>query len=225
MKMLFQKSPSLQQLALGVLCFISVQAAMAQTVAPTTGLTAPKVSRSDIAAKSNPSPFENNPSAVQSAQMQPSLATPFIVLQRVPEPKNKNAIPEDIYNLITSKKLPEAIVAIDKELGVNPRNVQIEMGQIDLAKKTLLEITQQFPELPEPYNNLAVLEAQSGDLDQAKEYLELALKVQPSFATALENLGDVYTRLASRSYGKAVQLDRRLIDSRRKMKLAEDILK
>jgi hypothetical protein len=61
--------------------------------------------------------------------------------------------------------------------------------------------------------------------DQAKEYLELALKVQPSFATALENLGDVYTGLASKSYGKAVQLDRRLVDSRRKMKLAEDILK
>jgi tetratricopeptide (TPR) repeat protein len=103
--------------------------------------------------------------------------------------------------------------------------IQIEMGQTDAAKKTLLEITQQFPELPESYNNLAVLEAQSGDLNQAKEYLELALKVQPTFATALENLGDVYTRLASRSYGKAVQLDRRLVDSRRKMKLAEDILK
>ena len=234
MKMLFQRSPILQQVALGVLCFVSAQAAMAQTVTPPSNLSAPKSSRSDIAAKSDPSPFENNPSAVQSAQMQPSLATPFIVLQKVPEPKNKNAIPQDIYNLITGKKLPEAVVAIDKELGVNPRNVQlrfvrsriqIELGQIDAAKKTLLEITQQFPELPEPYNNLAVLEAQGGNLDQAKEYLELALKVQPSFATALENLGDVYTRLASRSYGKALQLDRKLIDSRRKMKLAEDILK
>jgi tetratricopeptide (TPR) repeat protein len=234
MKMLFQKSLTLQQVALGVLCLISAQTAMTQTVTPQSTLSAPKSSRSDIAAKADPSPFENNPSAVQSAQMQPSLATPFIVLQKVPEPKNKNAIPQDIYKLITNKKLPEAVAEIDKELSVNPRNVQlrfvrsriqIEMGQMDAAKKTLLELTQQFPELPEPYNNLAVLEAQSGDLDQAKEYLELALKVQPSFATALENLGDVYTRLASRSYGKAVQLDRRLMDSRRKMKLAEDILK
>ncbi|MFM8460884.1 MAG: tetratricopeptide repeat protein, partial [Polynucleobacter victoriensis] len=115
-----------------------------------------------------------------------------------------------------------------------PRNVQlrfirsrvaIEMGQIDIARKTLEEITQQFPELPEPYNNLAVLEAQKGNLEQAKDYLELALKVQPTFPTALENLGDVYTRLAARSYGKALQLDKRLIESRRKMKLAEDILK
>lgn len=204
------------------------------TVQNSTVGTPQKNSRSAIAAKADPSPFDDNPSAVQSAQMQPSLATPFIVLQRVPEPKNKNAIPEAIYKLISDKKFPEAIIAIDKELAVNPRNIQlrfirsrvaIEMGQIDIARKTLEEITQQFPELPEPYNNLAVLEAQKGNLEQAKDYLELALKVQPTFPTALENLGDVYTRLAARSYGKALQLDKRLIESRRKMKLAEDILK
>jgi tetratricopeptide (TPR) repeat protein len=193
-----------------------------------------KITRESIAAKAEPSPFENNPSAVQSAQMQPSLATPFIVLQKVPEPKNKNAIPEVIYKLISDKKFPEAIEAIDKELKVNPRNVQlrfvrarinIEMGNIPAAKNALLEITQQFPELPEPYNNLAVLEAQTGHLEEAKDYLELALKVQPSFATAHENLGDVYTRLAARAYGKALSIDRKQIQNRRKMKLAEDILK
>jgi Tfp pilus assembly protein PilF len=79
--------------------------------------------------------------------------------------------------------------------------------------------------LPEPYNNLAAIYAHKGQLEEAKEYLELALKVQPSFPTALENLGDVYTRLAARAYGRAVQLDKRQVDSRRKMKLAEDILK
>lgn len=198
-----------------------------------TGSTTPKPSRSGLAAQSDPSPFENNGDAVQSAQMQPSLASPFIVLQKVPEPKNKNAIPQDIYKLIGDKKYPEAMAEIDKELAVNPRNVQlrfvrsriqIEMGQIDAAKKTLLELTQQFPELPEPYNNLAVLHAQSGNLDQAKEYLELALKVQPAFPAALENLGDVYTRLAARAYGKAYSLNKRLASSQKKMKLATDIL-
>jgi len=103
--------------------------------------------------------------------------------------------------------------------------IQLEEGQIDAAQKTLLELTQQFPELPEPYNNLAAIYAHKGQLEEAKEYLELALKVQPSFPTALENLGDVYTRLAARAYGRAVQLDKRQVDSRRKMKLAEDILK
>jgi tetratricopeptide (TPR) repeat protein len=196
--------------------------------------TAPKVTRESIAAKADPSPFEFTPNAVQSAQMQPSLATPFIVLQKVPEPKNKNAIPERVYKLISDKKLAEALTAIEEELKVNPRNVQlrfirsrieIERGNLQAAKNALLEITQQFPELPEPYNNLAVLEAETGRLEEAKEYLELALKVQPNFATAHENLGDVYTRLAARAYGKALSIDRKLIQNRRKMKLAEDILK
>ncbi|QWD79134.1 tetratricopeptide repeat protein [Polynucleobacter sp. MWH-Spelu-300-X4] len=198
-----------------------------------TGSNISRPTKSGLAAQSDPSPFENNGNAVQSAQMQPSLASPFIVLQKVPEPKNKNAIPQDIYKLIGDKKYPEAITAIDKELASNPRNVQlrfirsriqIEMGEIEAAKKTLLELTQQFPELPEPYNNLAVLHAQSGNLDQAKEYLELALKVQPAFPAALENLGDVYTRLAARAYGKAYSLNKRLISSERKMKLATQIL-
>jgi len=199
----------------------------------TTNPTATELTRSNLAAQSAPSPFENNGGAVQSAQMQPSLASPFIVLQKVPEPKNKNAIPQDIYKLIGDKKYPAAMAEIDKELAVNPRNVQlrfirsriqIEMGETEAAKKTLLELTQQFPELPEPYNNLAALHAQSGNLDQAKEYLELALKVQPAFPAALENLGDVYTRLAARAYGKAYSINKRLTSSQKKMKLANDIL-
>jgi tetratricopeptide (TPR) repeat protein len=213
---------------LSLACLYSVNA-LSQTLPG-----APKPTRESIAAKADPSPFEFSPNAVQSAQMQPSLATPFIVLQKVPEPKNKNAIPEAIYKLISDKKYPEAIQAIEAELKANSRNVQlrfvrsrieIEMGNLPAAKATLLEITQQFPELPEPYNNLAALEAETGRLDEAKEYLELALKVQPSFATAYENLGDVYTRLAARAYGKALTLDRKQIQNRRKMKLAEDILK
>jgi Flp pilus assembly protein TadD len=191
------------------------------------------ITRSGVAAKADPSPFQDNPNSVQGAQIQPALATPFIVLKSIPDAKNKNAIPQEIYDLISKKKFEEATQAIDKELKSNPRNVQlrfirsriqIEVGNVEGAKKTLLEITQQFPELPEPYNNLAVLFAKTGNLDQAKEYLELALKVQPNFPTALENLGDVYTRLAARTYGKAVQMDKRLTESRRKMKLAENIL-
>lgn len=224
---------------LAVLLLSISSIALAQTPQlPNTGIantlpTPAKPTRSGLAAQSDPSPFESIPGAVQSAQMTPSLATPFIVLQTIPEPKNKNAIPKEIYKLIGDKKFSEALAAIDKELTANPKNVQlrfvrtrihIEQGNDELAKASLLEITQQFPELPEPYNNLAVLYAKTGDLEQAREYLELALKVQPAFPTALQNLGDVYTRLAARSYGKAVQLDRRLLESKRKMKRAEDVL-
>lgn len=190
--------------------------------------------RAEQSAKADPSPFKADPNTTQTSQVVPTLATPFITLQKIPEPTNKNAIPQEIYQLIVKKQYLEAIAAIDRELAINPRNVQlrfirartqIELREYEGAKQTLLELTQQFPEIPEPYNNLAVLHAQSGQLDQAKDYLEMALKVQPNFPTALENLGDVYTRLAARAYGKAVQQDKRQTVARKKMKLAEDILK
>lgn len=190
--------------------------------------------RAEQSAKADPSPFAADPNTTQSSQAVPTLATPFITLQKIPEPTNKNAIPQSIYQLIANKKYRDALVEIDKELALNPRNVQlrfirsrtqIELKEIEAAKATLLEITQQFPEIPEPYNNLAVLYAQSGQLEQAKDYLEMALKVQPKFATALENLGDVYTRLAARAYGKALIQDKKLLSVRKKMRLAEDILK
>ena len=156
-----------------------------------TGPTAPKPTRSGLAAQSDPSPFENNGGAVQSAQMQPSLASPFIVLQKVPEPKNKNAIPQDIYKLIGDKKYPEAMTEIDKELTINPRNVQlrfvrsriqIEMGQIDAAKKTLLELTQQFPELPE---DSLEREAQTPVYHARVSHGQLAMQL-PSFLYGVE---------------------------------------
>ncbi|MEY4729340.1 MAG: hypothetical protein RL020_498 [Pseudomonadota bacterium] len=69
-------------------------------------------------------------------------------------------------------------------------------------------LTEDYPELPEPYNNLAVLYASQGQYDKAKTALELAIHTHPSYATAHENLGDIYAQLASRAYDKALQLDR-----------------
>jgi len=47
------------------------------------------------------------------------------------------------------------------------------------------------PELPEPYNNLAVLYAARGDHDGARDALLRAISTHPSYATAHENLGDI----------------------------------
>ena len=74
------------------------------------------------------------------------------------------------------------------------------------AIATLNLITEDYPELPEPHNNLAVLYAAQGQLDKAKSALETALRINPAYATAHENLGDVYAQLASQSYSRALQL-------------------
>lgn len=62
-----------------------------------------------------------------------------------------------------------------------------------------------FPDLPEPYNNLAVLRAGAGQLDSARHLLETALRLDPGYRAAQENLGDLYLRLAVRAYGVAAQ--------------------
>ena len=93
------------------------------------------------------------------------------------------------------------------------------MRDFDGAKKTLIEITQQFPELPEPYNNLAAISANQNKWIEARDYLELALKLRPSYSIAAANLGEVYVRLGAKAYEDAAantQLNQRLYANRAK---------
>lgn len=78
-----------------------------------------------------------------------------------------------------------------------------ETGRTDEAAAVLERMTEDFPDLPEPYNNLAVIEAGKGRLDRARGLLETALRLDPAYRTAHENLGDVFVRLAQRSYEAA----------------------
>jgi tetratricopeptide (TPR) repeat protein len=143
-------------------------------------------------------------------ELSETVALPFLSFLIIePDPVVRNGIPTEIEKLVKAKKYPEAIKRIDELLLKNPRNVQlrfvqariqIELRQYAAAQKTLIEITQQFPELAEPYNNLAALAANQGQWIEARDYLELALKLKPSYAIASANLGEVYTRLAAKSY-------------------------
>ena len=85
--------------------------------------------------------------------------------------------------------------------------IQAETGKRTEAIETYTQLTQEYPELPEPYNNLAVLYAQANEYDKAREALEGAVRANPSYATAHENLGDVYAKLASQAYAKAQRID------------------
>jgi Flp pilus assembly protein TadD len=82
-----------------------------------------------------------------------------------------------------------------------------EQGKQAEAVTAFTQLTQDFPELPEPYNNLAALYASQSQFDKARAALEMAIKLNPNYATAHENLGDVYARLAGQSYGRAQQLE------------------
>ncbi|HVZ43522.1 MAG TPA: tetratricopeptide repeat protein, partial [Ramlibacter sp.] len=123
---------------------------------------------------------------------------------------------DDVNQLLKSGKLTEALAKADQYLAGKPRDpqmrflkgvVQTESGRTGDAIATFTKITEDYPELPEPYNNLAVLYAGQGQFDKARAALEMAIRTNPSYATAHENLGDVYAKLASQAYSKALQLD------------------
>lgn len=122
----------------------------------------------------------------------------------------------DVSQLLRTGKMAEALSRAEQHLAAKPRDpqmrflkgvIQTESGKPTDAISTFLKLTEDYPELPEPYNNLAVLYAGQSQFDKARAALEMAIRTNPSYATAHENLGDVYAKLASQAYSKALQLD------------------
>ena len=121
-----------------------------------------------------------------------------------------------VSQLLRAGKHSEAMSKADVYLAAKPGDPQMRFlkgviqrsaGKPTEAITTFTKLTEDYPELPEPYNNLAVLYASQSQFDKSRVALEMAIRTNPSYATAHENLGDVYTRLASEAYNKALQLD------------------
>ncbi len=122
----------------------------------------------------------------------------------------------DVTRLLRAGQLAEAGTKADQFLAGKPRDAQMrflkgviftEQAKPNDAIGVFTKLTEDYPELPEPYNNLAVLYAGQSQFDKARAALEMAIRTNPSYATAHENLGDVYAKLASQAYSKALQLD------------------
>jgi tetratricopeptide (TPR) repeat protein len=69
-----------------------------------------------------------------------------------------------------------------------------------------------------------VLHAAAGRYDEARVALEAALRANPAYAVALENLGDVYARLAERAWQRAQSLDARNPRLAPKLKAVQGLL-
>jgi tetratricopeptide (TPR) repeat protein len=139
---------------------------------------------------------------------------------------------KDISQMAEKGQKAAALERIDTYLKANPKDaqgmftkgvIQAESGLSKEAIKTFTDLTQQYPNLPEPYNNLAVLHAEAGQYDLAKKALQTAIKTHPSYATAHENLGDIYARMASEAYDKALTLDNGNTRAQSKLSLIKDL--
>ncbi|MGQ9724812.1 MAG: L,D-transpeptidase Cds6 family protein [Tepidimonas sp.] len=126
-----------------------------------------------------------------------------------------------------------ALEEVNRYLAAHPRDPQgrflkgiilYGMNRLDEAIAVFHKLTEDYPELPEPYNNLAVIYAQQKQYEKAKEALEKAIRTHPAYAIAHENLGDIYARLASEAYSKALQLDATNAPAQTKLALVGELI-
>lgn len=119
---------------------------------------------------------------------------------------------DDVERQLRNGQLERAEQQGQKHLQAHPQDPQMRLlisriqdarGQSTLARETLQALVQEFPELPEPHNNLAVLLAREGRLPEAIDSLQRALQARPDYTQALENLGDLHLSLARDAYGRA----------------------
>lgn len=130
-------------------------------------------------------------------------------------------------------QLPAALEKVDQILAVKPKDaparftkgiILTEMNRPNDAIALYQKLSEDYPELPEPYNNLAVIYASQRQYEKAKAALEMAIRTHPAYATAHENLGDVYAKLASQAYDKALQLDSANTQAQTKLAVIRDLM-
>lgn len=123
---------------------------------------------------------------------------------------------QDINRLLKQGQHAQALERVDKYLAGKPGDAEgrflkgLLLSELNRSSEAIVvfrKLTEDYPDLPEPYNNLAVIYAQQKQYEKAKQALEMAIRTHPAYATAHENLGDIYARMASQAYDKALQID------------------
>ncbi len=140
---------------------------------------------------------------------------------------------QDVSRLMKQGQQAQALEQVDKYLAGKPKDAQgrflkgiilTELNRSGEAIVTFQKLTEDYPELPEPYNNLAVIYAQQKQYEKAKQALEMAIRTHPSYATAHENLGDIYARMASQAYDKALQIDSTNASAQTKLSMIRELM-
>jgi tetratricopeptide (TPR) repeat protein len=140
---------------------------------------------------------------------------------------------QDVEKLYRAGEVEQALRKADEAIAAQPRAAQLrflkgvmltDLKRNAQAIEVFTALTQDFPELPDPYNNLAVLYAAEGRLESALVALQAALRNDPTHRAARENLGDVYLALAVQAWS-AAQAGAKGDDAglRRKLLLARQI--
>ena len=142
--------------------------------------------------------------------------------------------PHLVEKLIGRGDFDEALAIIDEALQKNPVSVQLRfqrcvayerMGEKARAAKLYEDFIVRYPEIPEPYNNLASIYASEGKLDRAQELVERALALRPTFALAYRNLGQIYLAKAKNAFESSLSNAPGSRSVQNKIKAIDELLK
>ena len=135
--------------------------------------------------------------------------------------------------LVRERRFVEARLKLEALLAQRPREPQArfltavadaEEGRTEAAIAGFESLTRDYPELPEPWNNLGALYLGRGDYDSARMALQTAVVAAPDWALAHENLGDLYAALARNQYERAAAIDRKSVSATAKLRLVRELL-
>jgi len=120
--------------------------------------------------------------------------------------------PENVRALLARGELPAALATAQAGVAARPGDAQsrfvlgvvlMDMGRDAQALAVFTDLSQAYPELPDPMNNIALLQARAGQLEPARQSLETALRNDPAHRAARVNLGQVHLMLAAQAWSQA----------------------
>ena len=144
-----------------------------------------------------------------------SIGATSVQAQTVTQQTYKGTPHNEVQKSMMRRDWNNAFRITEEYLQEQPRDPQMrfwrarlleQLNRTDEALDTYLDLSREYPELPEVQNNLGVMLAAKGRIDEARQAFEHALRNNPDYATAHENLGDILVHLAQRSYASAIRL-------------------
>ncbi len=115
----------------------------------------------------------------------------------------------EVRDLITRGDLAAAMARTEKAIAAQPRDARLrflrgvtlmDLGRNAEALDVFQLLTQEHPDLPDPYNNIGLLQARAGRPEAALAALQQALRCDPNHRTARINLGQVHLMLAVQAW-------------------------
>ncbi len=159
------------------------------------------------------------------------LCATMLISQAQETTTNNISIPKMIAPIPDESKImpndaPETLPY--QALSPAEQRFQVGMGHL-LSNNNLEAITvfskliEDFPNLREPYNNLAIVYARLGEYDKSRAALTLMLRNHPDYQNGYETLGDIYIQMAHENYRKVIRLNANSPTARNKITLIDSM--